>query len=255
MINQKNSVVFLAFVVLLYAALLFGMLDFMFDDTPFAEFFRNLVLAFAAIFFSLLFGIPAGLKLNRRWQREQDHSKRRELLIALQRVFASNIDLLRQMYDQMVNGVYSIPSFSADTVSLEATSHIRYELLAEHLDLAGLIDKAQYELIHVNRRVELLQTRLHGGSNNQTNRERIEPFLQQLESFNETSSLAEAARAVAGLGERAADMLTMKLGTINLSVGLVAKSAPGTEPLTGGAIAHCNNAIAAIDGYLNQHPA
>ena len=128
--------------------------ELLFDDNTGAEFARNIFIAF----FSVALGIPAGLEINRRWHKNQEIQRQTQLLKILRDKFCENQGYLKQILDEMNEGLIRIPSFPLDLVTLNGTSQYRHEIISNP-ELLREIDKAHFELIHVDRRLEILQLR------------------------------------------------------------------------------------------------
>ena len=146
---NRLLVIFFVLVVLLWWS---GAYEPFFYKNTYAEYFRNVVLAFV----SIAIRIPAGLEINRNWQNIQDDNKKKQLLNSLRLVFQKNQEYLDQVFIQMLIELRNVPSFNLDLITLDATSHIRHELLSDQ-DLLKVIDKAHFELAHVDRRLALAQ--------------------------------------------------------------------------------------------------
>lgn len=216
------------------------------------EFLRNLVTTLIA----LVLGIPFGLYLNRSWQSKQDEEQRNQLLCALVRVFEKNIAFLKQAQNLMNESLHT-PSYLLDLVTLDATTHVRYQLIT-NLSMAEKIDLAHFELQHVNQRFEILQKiNTDQGFTTHASFNPTVALLEQLKSYRETTGLASFVESKLDrmngksiITVRQLNLFKAMLETISLSVGLTSQS---SDPLLeGGAVMHCRKAIDAIKQNLKQ---
>ena len=230
---------------------------FLFANTTLAEFIRNLILAFI----SIALGIPTGLAINRCWQSIQDKQRKILLLEQLKKVFETNLGYLDELLRVMSKGLVDVPSFPLDLVTLEATSEFRYELISNS-ELLIKIDKAYYELVHVNGRLQFLQQ----GLVQKYEKRKLSPLVvnkicYKLKEYHEfiplckilcDEDLSRTPEIALDLNEE--NVFWNKINTIELAVGLtkLSEKFEGEIHNKGGAYSHCKIAIEAIDEELNN---
>lgn len=134
---------------LMLAAYAFGFLDFLFprrwEDT--ASMFRDLIAACFGVFFAI-----QAERLRKHWN---DEERRIALLESLKAAFGHNAKLMQISLDNLNSQPPLLPSFPPDLGLLDGLRVDRQELLG-FSELRSKIDEAEYELVHVNRRFELL---------------------------------------------------------------------------------------------------
>ncbi len=262
MIKTKGDVVvLLVAITLLIVAGLLGMCGWFFGSEPYQEFTRNVVLSLI----SLALGIPFGLSLNRIWQSRQDQEKKKQLLSVLRTVFEKNIELLQTSLDVMQQDFLCYPTFPLDLITLEATTKIRYQLIQD-VQLAKLIDKAHFEILHANRRIEIqvsantesIETHDSGQMPRVSNSviKMTTKLKIRLAQYKETQCLETILNSriqgqVLCLMPDSIRLIHDFLGTMQL-VGGMTPIEDKREPARGGVIADCLRAIEAINLELGE---
>jgi hypothetical protein len=232
-------------------ASVFGFFNWLFKEQPESSFARDLIVAFVA----LPLGIPFGLWVNRRLQRTQERGRRAQLLKQLASVLNANVGYLRQAHNVMLSDVYKVPSFPLDLVTLEATANVRYELLYDH-SLREAIDKAHFELRHVNRRFEILVDRAVYDPRPPVTPESMKMIADAAAQYHETERLSRRLLARVKPDEMSQadyECFELKISTISLAVGLTSVHNPRPAEVSGGAIHWCNEALKAIGNELARH--
>ena len=235
-----------------YLEILFALI---FDDNTGAEFVRNIFIAF----FSIALGIPAGLEINRRWHNKQDRQRQIQLLKQLKNMFKENLGYLKRILEEMNKGLISIPSFPLDLVTLNGTSQYRHEIVLNS-ELLRKIDKAHFELVHVDRRLEILQLR-YANTNatmelNVTESMKIHDSMKKQEFkklYNKTFGSDHRRRPNIPFNNYEAAIFNIKRGTIELAFGLSELTNDSDElHREGGAYRRCKEVIEDIDKELRN---
>jgi len=116
-----------------------------------SEFVRNAILVGAGA----VLGIPAGLRMNRRWEESQADVKRQQLLRASRAELMRNAELLPINVRTLNRHVAALPTQHQPVGLLGETLSARYELL--DLEVAVYIDHAYFALSRVNAQLGLKQ--------------------------------------------------------------------------------------------------
>ena len=255
--TKRENLLIVILGVSIFIAYWSGALNWFFNDSTEAEFLRNVALAVT----SIAIGIPTGLEINRIWHKIQDNHRKIQLLIQLKNVFIENLGYLNAVVREMNEGLLRIPSFPLDLVTLDATSQYRYELITNS-ELLSKIDKAHFELIHVNRRLEIQQQSVSRKvQNSELSIPEKDSLVKLMKKHNELVPLAkrlcgEDLKGIPQMPIYASDesIFMTKKGTIKLAVGLSDYSEKEQDRLHngGGAYGYCKTAIDAIHEELKK---
>lgn len=118
---------------------------------------RSLLRDFVANGFGAFLGVTFAFWADHVTKRNEVTSRRLALLMSLEISFSRNAALLAEMLRQLTSRFYGAPSFLAEVGSLEGMNVVKAEIL-EVSPLRSKVEEAQFELLHVNRKLELLLT-------------------------------------------------------------------------------------------------
>jgi hypothetical protein len=117
-------------------------------------FFQQLLITLVAV----VLGIPAGIGLNRLWERrtsrqerEALEERRKQLREALKGAMVNNAHLLHDLKN-ISNG--GIPKRTLDLALLDATAQVKYELLTDYV-FCREIDSVRYGLASLSRQIDI----------------------------------------------------------------------------------------------------
>ncbi|MBD3675415.1 MAG: hypothetical protein HUJ26_18020 [Planctomycetaceae bacterium] len=149
------------------------------------QFIRNLIVGL----FVAVFGIPIGLKINQMSQARMDEGTRGKLLKSTRYALGNYVKDLRKAAEMFNEQIMWAPSFEIDTDTLARLKNTRYELI-EDSKLNLLIDKAHFDVVHVNRRIGLIIEMMSGEPSDRMSTEyEIKSLLDELSKWNETQGL------------------------------------------------------------------
>jgi len=90
-------------------------------------------------------------RINKQRDAEATNAKRLQLLNLLREAMRKNLQLVSQAEEELKQ---QIIFYNVDTVLLEATASMKYELIT-NVELNRLTDSVRYELEHLHRKVDL----------------------------------------------------------------------------------------------------
>jgi hypothetical protein len=134
----------------------------------------------------------------------------------------------------------------------------RHELL-NNPGLSTAIDKAHFELQHINRRLQILQDHRKTGRFDPTPTDLVQALFEKAGGHYETLRIRDLLKPCCASGggwdvsREDFHLLEMVVGTIELAVGLSAISGPAPLIPDGGAVNWCKEAIREIDLSLGTN--
>lgn len=116
------------------------------------DFWRSFTSETLATFLGAIFGIPAGLWLERWRARATLQERRRQLLVLLGEALEKNRGLVEQMQREVKPD--RVIFYNVDITVFDATASLKFELISNP-DLNTLLERIRYELQHLHRKVNL----------------------------------------------------------------------------------------------------
>lgn len=217
----------------------------LFDDTIVSEFSRDIIVSVL----TLVLGIPIGLSINRKWQERQDFQSRVKVLKSIKETLKQNAHLLKSLVEHLQKNILSLPSFPMNLIVLDSTVVSRRALI-DDINVLSSIDTAHYELMHLQRRMELM-TRFAFKKEVPAPETLTIDMVEFCRKHDELKFIVTDAEKYGYFDTETIELLYLKISTIELAVGL-----PGNRPSTessGGAVHHCYKAIERIDEFLKKH--